>query len=80
MNLDTALILGKLIGLDKRPGLRLLGVGETWRRMLGKCVLVVTEAEAKEACRTEQLCGGLEMWIEGGIHALRLLLQHNAHE
>ena len=47
MNLDTALILGKLIGLDKRPGLRLLGVGETWRRMLGKCVLVVTEAEAK---------------------------------
>ena len=39
----------------------------------GKCVLVVTGAEAKEACGTEYLCGGLEAGIEGGIHLDRLL-------
>ena len=54
-----ALMLGRLIGLDKCPGVRPLGVGETWRRILEKCVMVVTGAEAKEACRTEQLCSGL---------------------
>ena len=45
--------------------------------MLAKCVLVVTGAEAKEACRTEQLYGGLEAGIEGGTHAVRLLWQQH---
>ena len=31
--------------------------------MLAKCVLAVTGEEAKEACGTEQLCGGLEAGI-----------------
>ena len=37
-------------------------------------------AEAKEACRTDQLCGGLEAGIEGGIHALRIVWQQNSQE
>ena len=48
--------------------------------MLEKCVLVVTGAEAKEACSTEQLCGGLEAGIEGGIHMLRLMWQKYTQE
>ena len=45
--------------------------------MLEKCVLEVmgAEAEAKEACGTEQLCGGLETRIEGEVHSVRLLWQ-----
>ena len=43
----NALISGRLIALDKCPGVSQLGVGETWRRMLVKCVLVVTGAESK---------------------------------
>ena len=42
--------------------------------MLEKCVLAVAGAEAKEACGTDQLYSGLEAGIEGGIHAVRLLL------
>ena len=53
------LMSGRLSGLDKCPGFRPVGVGETWRRILATCVLVVTGAEAKEAFDTEQLCGGL---------------------
>ena len=68
-----ALMSGCLISLDKCPGVRPLGVGETWRQMLEKCLLVVPGAEANDACGTEQLFGGLEAGIEGGIHAVRLL-------
>ena len=41
--------------------------------MLSKCVLVMMGAESKEDCGTEQLCGGLEVGIQWGIHAVRLL-------
>ena len=72
------LTAGRLIGLDKCPGVRPVVVEETWRRMLEKCVLAVTRAEAKEACWMDQLCGGLEVRIEGGIYAVRLLWKNHA--
>ena len=61
-----ALMSGRLIGLDKCPGVWPLGVGEIRRRMLGKSVLVVTRVESNEACRTEKLCGDLKEGIRGG--------------
>ena len=36
-----ALMLGHLIGLNKSPGVRPARVGETWKRLLAKCVLEV---------------------------------------
>ena len=41
------LMSGHLIGLDKCPGVRPVVVGETWRRMLTKCVLAVRGAEPR---------------------------------
>ena len=46
------LVSGRLIDLDKFPGVWPFRVGETWRWMLEKCVLAVMGAEAKESCRT----------------------------
>ena len=57
---------GRLVGLNKFPGVRPVVVRETWWRILANCVLMVTGAEAKEACGTEHICGGLEAGIEGG--------------
>ena len=37
----SSMMLGRLFGLNKCDGVHLVGVGETWRRMLKKCVLVV---------------------------------------
>ena len=71
---------GHPIGLDKCPVVRSVGVGETWRRILAKCVLAVIGLEAKEACGTEQLCRELESGIKGRICAVRLLWQQTAQE
>ena len=70
-------MVGRLISLDKCPKVRPVGVGETSRQTLAKCVLVVTRADAKEVCRMEQLCDFLEAGIEGGIHVVRLMWQKN---
>ena len=75
-----AVMSERLIGLDKCPVVRPVGVGETWRQILEKCVLAVTGAEAKKACGTEQLCKGLVTGIEGAIHVMRLLWQQNSQE
>jgi hypothetical protein len=74
-----ALMSGRLYALDKCPGVRPVGVGETWRRATAKILLLVAGAEAKEACcGIDQLCAGLEAGIEGGIHATQALW--NLHE
>ena len=67
-----AMMSCRLIVLEKSPGIRPVGIGETWRRLLAKCLLRVTGQEAKAACGTEHLEGGAEAGIEGAIHATRL--------
>ena len=47
---------------------------------MAKCLLRVTGQEAKAACRTEQLAGGVKYGIEGGIHKVRLLWQQHSQE
>ena len=37
------IISGRLIALDKSPGIRLVRIGETWRRLMAKCLLQVTD-------------------------------------
>ena len=69
-----------LIALDKQPGIWPVIVGETWRRLMAKCLLKVAGPEAKTACGTTQLTGGLEVGIEGAIHAMRVLSEEHQTE
>ena len=41
------LMSGRLIVMDKHPGIRPVRVGETWRRMMAKCLLRVAGTESK---------------------------------
>ena len=47
---NRALLANRLMALDKCPGIQPIGIGEIWRRLLDKCVLKVTGADAKDAC------------------------------
>ena len=71
---------GRLIALDKQPGIRPVGVGETWRRLMAKCLMRVTGPRLKAACGTAQLAGGVEAGIEGSIHAMRVLWEEHSLE
>ena len=62
----------RLITLDKQPGFRPVRVGESWRRLMDKCLLRSKGGEAKAACGTKQLTGGVEAGMEGGIHVMRV--------
>ena len=48
--------------------------------MMTKCLLRVTGPEAKAACGTTHLTGGLEAGIEGAIHAMRVLWEEQKTE
>jgi hypothetical protein len=50
-----ALTAGRLIALDKCPGVQPIGVGKTWRRLIAKVVLFSVHAKAEEACGVDQL-------------------------
>ena len=45
----------RLVALDKKPGVRLVGIGETLRRALAKLVMKVAGEQAKTACGNLQL-------------------------
>ena len=66
-----AFMFGHLIALDKPPGVRLVGVGETWRCLLSKIVLKVTGPEATMAYQYDQLCAGLKAVIDGAVHVVQ---------
>ena len=51
---------GRLIAIDKQPGVRPVGFGETWRRLFAKIVLKVTVPESTMACQDAQLCARLK--------------------
>ena len=63
---------GRLVALDKQPGVRPLGIGESWMRAVAKLVLTELGRDGKAACGSTQLCAGLEAGIEGAIHAATL--------
>jgi hypothetical protein len=63
--------LGRLLALDKMPGVRPIGIGETWRRAIAKAVLLIAGREVTMACKTDNLCGGLHGRIDGVIHAVQ---------
>ena len=71
---------GRLIALEKQPGVRPVEVGETWQHLMANCVLQVTGYETKATCGTEQLDGGVEAGIEGVIHSMHLLWEQNYQE
>lgn len=64
-----ALMANRLVALDKDPGVRPVGIGEIFRRLMAKVVIRVVGPQATMACGNYNLCAGLSAGIEGGVHA-----------
>ena len=67
----TALLNNRLIPLDKNPGVRPIGIGETLRRIIGKSVMTVLKKDIMYAAGVTQVCAGHPAGCEAAIHALR---------
>ena len=61
----------RLIALDKCPGVRPIGIGDTARRIIAKAILVTTRGDIQEAAGSIQLCAGQLSGCEAAIHSVR---------
>ena len=56
----AVLTAGRLVPLDKCPGLRPIGIGEILRRIIGKCVMMVLKKDVQKDAGPLQTCAGHE--------------------
>ena len=60
----------RLAALDKRSGVRPVGIALIWDRMVCKLVLSSTGLNTRMACGSKQLYAGLEARIESAVQAM----------
>ena len=65
-----ALMDFRLIDMDKRPGVRPMGIRETLFWALAKLVMRAAVDQTKTVCGNLHLCAGLEAGIEGAAYAV----------
>ena len=69
----SAFVSCRLIALDKCPGVRPIGVGETVWRIIAKAVLSVLKEDIREAAGSSQLCAGQLSGCEVAVRSLQTL-------
>ena len=69
----TAFVSCRLIPLNKRPGVRPIGVCEVLRRIIGKGIMAVIKKDVMKAAGPLQLCAGQDVGCEAAVHALNTL-------
>ena len=69
----SAFIACRLIALDKCPGVRPIGIGETVRRIMNNTILSVLKFDILQVAGSSQLCAGQDSGCESAIHTAREL-------
>ena len=67
----SAFVACRLIALDKNPGVRPIGIGETSRRIICKAILNILHYDILDVTGVEQLCTGIDSGCEAAAHTIR---------
>ena len=59
---------GCLNTLEKQPGIRPVGIGETWRHIFANIVLEVKGTESTSTCQDKHICAVIKGGIGGAVH------------
>ena len=70
----------RLIPLDKKPGIRPIGVGEVLRRLIGKSIISVIKPDVLESAGSLQLCAGLRAGCEAAAHAMTTIFEEEGRD
>ena len=70
--------VGYLSALDKQPGVCMVSVGETWRRLFSKCVLKFTVPEATNVYQYYHICSKLRTGIDRAVHDVKYIWDVNS--
>ena len=76
----STLVAWRLIALDKCPGVRPIGVGETVRRVIGKAIATTISNDIQEAAGPLQVCAGRLSGCEAAVHAMHQVYQSSSTE
>ena len=74
-SLLQAFVAGRLIPLDKSPGVRPIGIGEVLRRIVSSATMALLKPDLINATAPLQTCAGLPGGIEASIHAMRQMYE-----
>ena len=75
-----AFVAGRLVPLDKSPGVRPIGIGEVLRRIVSSATMSLLKPELVAATAPLQTCAGLSGGIEASIHAMRRIYEDEETE
>ena len=64
-----------IIALDKCPGVRPIGIGETARRIMGKAIAAAINDDIQDAAGPLQVCAGHLSGCEAAVHAMRQVFE-----
>ena len=70
----------RLVALDKCPGVRPIGIGDTARRIISKAVLSIVGPDIQDATGCLQMCGGQISGVEAAFHATKSAFDSEENE
>ena len=76
----SAFVACRLVALDKCPGVRPIGIGETARRLVGRAIARVLSDDIQAAAGPLQLCAGHQSGCESAVHAMRQVFESSETE
>ena len=74
-NALAPLLASRAIALDKNPGIRPIGIGDVFRRIITSAIMSIMKDEIRSTVGPLQTCAGHSGGIEAAVHSMKTIFQ-----